>query len=65
MLISTEPASIKTCKLACALIEDSDHPAHQRSLIRIFNGHSVGSQEPNVSSGEKTKTLIRLLGCTD
>ena len=65
MLISTEPVSIITCKLACALIEDSDQPAHPRSLIRIYNGHSVVSQEPNDSSGEKIMTLIGLCGCAD
>ena len=25
-----------SCKLACALGEDSDQPAHPRSLIRVF-----------------------------
>ena len=32
-------------KIAYAPSEDSDHPAHPRSLIRVFTGHSlVGSQ---------------------
>ena len=28
-------------KLSCALIEDSDQPAHQRSLIRVYDGYSI------------------------
>ena len=52
-------------KLAYALIEDSDQPAHQRRLIRVFDGRSMGSRGFNVSSEWKTKTLIRLCGCTD
>ena len=30
---------------ACAPPEDSDQPAHLRSLIRIFTGHVLGKQE--------------------
>ena len=29
---------------AYALSEDSDQPAHQRNLIRVFTGYSQGSQ---------------------
>ena len=31
-------------KIACAPSEDSDQPAHPRSLIRVFAGHSVSSK---------------------
>ena len=33
-----------TMRLACASIEDSDQPTHPRSLIRVVNGPSIGSQ---------------------
>ena len=36
--LSQEPVSSKRYKLACAHIEDSDQPAHPRSLIRVFDG---------------------------
>ena len=65
MLISTELVSSQRYKLACAPIKSSEQPAHSRSLIRIYDGHSVVSQEPNVTSGEKPKALIRLCGCAD
>ena len=48
-------------KLACALIEDSDQPAHTRRLIRVFDGRSMGSKGSNVSSGGKLRKL-RLFG---
>ena len=38
-------------QIACALSEDIDHPANSRSLVRVFAGHSVGSQGSNTSSG--------------
>ena len=51
--------SSKRYKLAYALIEDSDHPVHLHSLIRVFNGHSIGSQASNVSnSGVKLKPRL-------
>ena len=46
----TGPVTTKTYKLACAPIEDSDQAAHPRSLIRVFDGRSMGSQGYNVSS---------------
>ena len=33
----------KTNKMACAPSEDSDHPGHPPSLIRVFAMRSVGS----------------------
>ena len=41
--------------MACAPIKDSDQTAHPCSLIRVFDGHSMGKQESNVSSGGKIK----------
>ena len=32
------PVSKEMCKLVCAHIEDSDQPAHTRSLIRVLIG---------------------------
>ena len=54
--------SSKRYKLACALIEDSDQPVHQHSLIRVFGGRSVGSQGSNNSSGGKLRLR---LDCAD
>ena len=39
----------------CAAIADSDQPAHPRSLIRVFDGRSVGRQGPYISSGGKLR----------
>ena len=36
-------------KIACAPDEDSDQPAHLRSQIRFFVGHSAGSQGSRAS----------------
>ena len=52
-----EPVSSKIYKLACAPIEDSDQTAHLRSLIRVFNERSLGSQASNVSLGGKLRLL--------
>ena len=43
-LSSFELVSSKRYRLACAHIEDSDQPAHLLTLIRVFNGQSIGSQ---------------------
>ena len=40
----------KTYLRTCAPSEDSDQPAHSRSLIRIFTGRILESQGSNVSS---------------
>ena len=46
-------------KVACAPSEDSDQPAHPRSLTGVFAVRSVGTLVPNVSScGQR-----RLDGC--
>ena len=62
-MVGLELVSNKRYKLACAPIEDSDQPVHPQSPIRIFDGHSMGRQGSNISSGRKI--LIRLHGCTD
>ena len=54
----------------CAPSEDSDQPAHSRSLIRIFTGHILDSQWCQVSScGQQWLIRLRWLiwvfvGCT-
>ena len=60
-----DPASSKRYLLAYAPIKDSDQTAWTRRLIRIFDGRSMGSKGSSVSSGGKTKTLLRLWGCQD
>ena len=42
--------SHKRYKLEYAPTEDSDQPAHLRSLVRVFNGHSIDYQGSNVSN---------------
>ena len=39
-------------KLTCASIKDSDQPALQRSLVRVFDGCLIGRQVSIVSSTE-------------
>ena len=47
-------------------IADSDQPAHLCSLIRVFDGCSMGKQGINVSSGGKLRlTLYSVDGQTD
>ena len=40
----------------CAPSKDSDKPACLCTLIRVFAGHSVGSEVSKVSSGGQRKT---------
>ena len=54
-MILNKPVSSKMYKMACAPIEDSDQPAHTRSLISVFNGRPMGSQMSNVPSGGKLR----------
>ena len=54
-----EPGLSKMYKFALAPIEDSDQPAHPRSLIWVLDRRSMGSQGSNVSSG------IKLRICSD
>ena len=39
-----KPVSRKRYKLACEPIKDSAQPVHLRSLIRVLDWHSMGSQ---------------------
>ena len=41
--------------LACVPIKDSDQTEHPLSLIRAFDGHSMGSHATHVSSGVKLR----------
>ena len=41
--------------LTCVPIEDSDQPGHLHSLIRVFDGHSMGSQVSNIFTGRKLR----------
>ena len=54
--------SHKRYKLEYVPIEDSDQPVHLLSLIRVFNGQSIGSQR--FKFRRKTKTQTRLCVCT-
>ena len=50
-------------KLACAPINDSDQTVHLHSLIRVFDGCSVGRLGTNVSSCGRLKTEQILQMC--
>ena len=41
---NNEPVSSIWYNFPCAPIEDSDQPAHPRSLIRVFDGRSMDSK---------------------
>ena len=61
-LIAFEPGHSMSYNIACAPSEDSDQPAHPRSLIRVFAAHIV---EPRIHSvfRRTAKTLMSLCGC--
>ena len=48
--LTNKPQRQKTYLQTCAPSEDTDQPAHTRSLIRIFTGHSLDNQGCKVSS---------------
>ena len=52
---------MKRSKLACEHIEDSDQPAHLRSLIRVIDGRHVGLLVAQRFFGRKTKIQVRLM----
>ena len=52
-LRKNEPGDSISYKVACAPNEDSYQPAHPRSLLRVFAGHSMCSQGSKASSGEQ------------
>ena len=47
-ILTNEPGNSISHNIACVPSEDSDQPAHPRSLIRVFAGHSVDSQGSKV-----------------
>ena len=49
-------------KIVCAPSERSNQPAHPRSLIGVFAGHSVGSQGTKACLDGRLR-LISLCGC--
>ena len=49
------PVSGKMYKSAYARLEDSDQAAHLRSLIKVFDGRSMGGQGSTVSSDGKLR----------
>ena len=49
------PGVSKRYKFACTPIDDSDQPARMRRLNIVFDGRSMGSPEPNVSTAEKLR----------
>ena len=51
-IILHEPVSSKRYKLACAPIKDSDQTEHQRSLVSLYEGLDMGSQEPFFSTAQ-------------
>ena len=54
--------SLAMYKLACAHnVDDSSQPVHPRSLIRVFDGRSMGGQEPNVQLCYALGTQVCLL----
>ena len=56
---SKEPQCQKTYLWICAPSEDSNQPAHSRSLVRIFTVRILDSQGCSFN-----KDLIRLRGCS-
>ena len=46
-----EPPHDKTNKMTFVPSEDSDHPGHPPSLIRVFAVRSMGSLAPKFASG--------------
>ena len=49
-----KPAHDKTYNKTCATSEDSDQPAHPRSLIRVFADRMSLLQPPGYSKRDKT-----------
>ena len=62
LCISLSAIEEKKYIVKCASSQDSDQPAHPRSLIRVFAWRSADRQWSVASWSE---TLIRLSGCAD
>ena len=54
---TNEPAHDKTYNRTCATSEDSDQPAHPRSLIRVFADRMCLLQPPGYPKRDKRKPL--------
>ena len=52
-----EPAHDKTCNKTCATSEDSDQPAHPRSLISVFSDHMCILKPPGFPKRDEGETL--------
>ena len=52
-----EPAHDKTYNKTCATSEDSDQPAHPRSLIRVFAGRMCLLRPPGYPKRDKREPL--------
>ena len=59
---NTVDRALEMNKIAGALSEDSEQPAHECSLIRVCAVHSMGNRGSKASSGGHRQTLIRLRG---
>ena len=58
VVLSFEPAHDKTYNKTCATSEDSDQPAHSRSLIRVFADDKCLLQPPVYSKRDKRESLL-------
>ena len=59
--LKTEPAHDKTYGKACATSEDSDQPAHPRSLIRVFADRMCLLQPPGDPKKDRRELLLYLV----
>ena len=60
----THKHKLASARLACATSEDSDQPAHLRSLIRVFADRMCLLQPPGYPKRDKKRTFAILGGCT-
>ena len=57
-ICTNEPVARKRYTLACGPIKDSDQPVQMRSLVSVFDGHSMGSQRSQSSEAQTRNPLI-------
>ena len=57
MILSNEPVHEKTINKTCATSQDSDQPAHPRSLIWVFADCMCLLQPPDYPKGDKQEPL--------
>ena len=63
LVLKYDPTHDKTSKMAWAPSEDSDHPGHSPSLIRVFVVRSMGSIGTKLSScGQRWLWSVRMPG---